>query len=193
VKQRRTKGAYIPGIDLYEGMSDCSNLEFYDCYFSKIGLDTDLQKTHLPRFRMCYVDEVDGRSSVKDLPEGVFDGDCIFDKFSQAPITTDAIGGMDLPIGSRVLLTVLKKLYLQSGSGRKENALHRGLDHHGRRLVPPVLRLLQSEGLTWPYRRAGLGMTVWTPDRAQMARVAKVITSPHTCGDSLLVKASNLS
>jgi hypothetical protein len=184
---------YIPQFELYEGMKDCSNLHFRDCYFSTIDFDTSLDAAHLPRFENCYVDEVQGRSSRKDLPQGIFDEACIFDKFSQAPETTDAISEMDLPLGAKVLLTVLKKLYLQSGSGRKENALLRGLDHHSRRLVAPVLRLLQGEGLIWSYRRAGLDMPIWTPDRAQTARMAKIITSPHTCKDALLTKASNLS
>lgn len=184
---------YIPSVELYQGMKDCSKLHFHDCYFSKIEVDPDVQGADLPRFRACYIDEVEGRSSRKDLPQGVFDDACVFEKFSQAPETTNAIGAMDLPLGARVLLTVLKKVYLQSGSGRKENALHRGLDHHGRRLVAPVLRLLQTEGLVSPYRRGGLDMTIWIPDRGRMGRVAKIITSPHTCGDPLLLKASNLS
>ena len=90
-----------------------------------------------------------------------------------------------------MLLTVLKKIYLQSGSGRKENALHRGLDHHSRRLVPDVLRLLQTDGLISKYKRGG-DLTIWIPDRAFMARVAKIIASPSACGDPLLVKAADL-
>jgi hypothetical protein len=184
---------YIPSLDLYEGMEDCSNLQFHGCYFSSVCFDADLKAEHLPRFAACYVDEIDGRSSARDLPKGVFDEDCTFDRFSEAPETTNAIREMDLPLGARVLLTVLKKLYLQRGSGRKENALHRGLDHHSRRLVPAVLSLLQHEGLAWSYRRAGLEMPIWTPDRAHMARVAKIVTSPHNCKDPLLEKAANLS
>ncbi len=185
---------YIPSVELYQGIKDCSKLYFHDCYFSKMEIDPDVETAHLPRFSACYIDEVEGRSSRKDLPQGgAFDDACVFGKFSQAPETTNAIGAMDLPLGGRVLLTVLKKIYLQSGSGRKENALHRGLDHHARRLVSPILRLLQTEEIVSPYKRGGLDMTIWIPDRAKMTRVGKIITSPHTCGDSLLVKASNLS
>ncbi len=186
-------GVCIPSLELYEGMEDCSNLQFQSCYFSTVRLDANLHSDHLPRFLNCYIDEIDGRSSARDLPKGIFDEDCSFDRFSEAPETTNAIGAMDLPLGARVLLTVLKKLYLQRGSGRKENALHRGLDHHGRRLVPAVLGLLQHEGLAWSYRRAGVEMPIWTPDRAQMARVAKIVTSPHNCKDPLLEKAADLS
>jgi hypothetical protein len=100
---------------------------------------------------------------------------------------------MDLPLGEKVLLTVLKKIFIQSGSGRKENALLRGLDHNARRLVPAILRLLQSEGVISPYRRGGLDMTIWVPNRGQMRRVAKIIESPHTCSDPLLKKANQVA
>jgi hypothetical protein len=184
---------YIPSLELSEGIEDCARLHFRGCLFSRLALDADVNVAYLPRFEDCYIDELEGRSSRKDLPQGVFDEACEIERFSEAPETTAAIGGMDLPLGARVLLTVMKKIYLQAGSGRKENALHRGLDHHARRLVQPVLRLLQTEGLIEPYRRAGLDMTIWVPDRAKAARVARMITSPRTCGDPLLTKASNLS
>jgi len=189
----QVNGVYIPSIELYEGMEDCSKLQFQTCYLSKVILDPDVKAEHLPTFSDCYIDEIDGRSSVRDLPKGVFFEDCGFDKFSEDPQTTNAIGSMDLPLGARVLLTVLRKLYLQRGSGRKENALLRGLDHHSRRLVPAVLNLLQRDGLAMSYRRGGVEMPIWTPARSQMSRVAKIVTSPHTCKDPLLEKAADLS
>jgi len=189
----RFEGIFIPTIELFEGMRDCSRLHFHDCYFTKVELDPDVDPRHAPRFFACYVGELDGRSSAGDLPAGVFDKDCEIEGFVDAPTTTDAIAGMDLPIGGRVLLSVLKKLYMQSGSGRKESALHRGLDHRARRAVAPVLRLLQREGLISPYRRSGVDTTIWVPDRAQLARVARIVASPHTCNDGLLTAASELT
>lgn len=189
----RLTGIYVPSLELYENIADCSKLKFTNCLFSRLALDHNVKSANLPRFENCYIDDLDGRSSAKDLPTGVFDNACEFERFSEAPETTSAIGGMDLPLGARVLLTVLKKIYLQSGSGRKENALQRGLDHHSRRFVSPVLRLLQTEGIVLPYRRAGLDMTIWVPDRSKTARVQRLITSPRTCGDTLIEKASNLT
>ena len=183
---------YIPHLELLQKLGDCSRIRFRSCFFSTLAIDADVDAARLPRFDGCYVDELEGRSSRTDLPPGVFDSACQFDRFSDAPETTSAIGSMDLPLGAKVLLTILRKIYLQSGSGRKENALQRGLDHHGRRLVPPVLRLLQTEGLVSPYRRGGLDMTIWVPDRAKTARAARMITSPRTCNDPLLDKAANL-
>ena len=183
---------YVPYLLLHENMLDCSRLRFVDCVFTNMSLDPGIAADKLPRFESCYVDVLEGRSSRKDLPAHVFDSKCDFGRFSEAPETTNAISEMDLPLGTKVLLTVLKKIYFQSGSGRKENALHRGLDHHSRRIVGDVLRVLQTEKIIAPYRRAGLDMTIWIPDRSKTSRVTKLITSPRTCKDSLIAKVERL-
>ena len=135
---------------------------------------------------------VDGRSSRADLPQDRFSDTCLFENFSDAPSTTAAIVAMDLPVGTRVMLSILKKIYVQSGAGRMESALVRGLDHNARRLVPDVLRLLQSERVIESYRRGGLSTTIWVPDRTQRARVARIIESPRTSQDALLTKISQI-
>jgi hypothetical protein len=183
---------YVPILELGEYMKDSSQLRFVGCLLSHVALDPGISGATLPRFENCYIDEIEGRASLGDLPTGVFDSGCEFGRFSEAPETTTAISGMDLPLGTKVLLTILKKIYLQSGSGRRENALQRGLDHHGRRLVGEVLHILQAEGIVSPYRRAGLDMTIWVPDRAKTARVQKLIASPRTCKDPLIDKAERI-
>jgi hypothetical protein len=183
----------IPSFNLHSGIGDCSNLTFQDCYFSRLEIDPDLPASKLPHFGQCYFVQVDGRSSRTDLPQDRFSDTCEFDKFSDAPETTAAIAAMDLPIGTRVMLTILKKIFVQSGSGRMESALVRGLDHNARRMVPSVLRLLQTERVIEPYRRGGVSTTIWVPDRTQRSRVAKIIESPHMCQDSLLRDAGQIT
>lgn len=183
----------IPSINLHGDIGDCSNLTFQDCYFSRLEIDPELPASKLPHFEQCYFVQVDGRSSRADLPEDCFAGTCEFEKFSDAPNTTAAIGAMDLPVSTRVMLTILKKIFVQSGSGRMESALVRGLDHNARRIVPAVLRLLQSEDVIEPYRRGGLSTTIWIPNRTQRARVARIIESPHTCQDALLARVCQIA
>lgn len=186
------RGVLIPDLYLHAAMEDCSELTFSECLFSTLSLGVDLRPDILPRFTGCYIDVLEGRASRADLPAGLFDAQCVFGKFTDAPQTTAAISEMDLPVGTKVLLTILKKIYFQSGSGRKENALQRGLDHHGRRLVGDILRLLQTEKIISPYRRAGIDMTIWIPDRSKTARVQKLIMSPRTCKDSLIDKVERV-
>lgn len=189
----QVRDVLIPMLELHPRIGNCRHLTFRDCYFSKLDIDPAVPADMLPHFDSCYFVQVDGRASRTDLPECAFADTCEFERFSDAPETTDAIRAMDLPLGEKVMLTILKKVFIQSGSGRKENALLRGLEHNARRLVPDVLRLLQSEGIISPYRRGGLDMTIWVPDRGQMTRVAKIIESPRTCGDPLLWQADRIA
>ncbi|MBN1886478.1 MAG: NACHT domain-containing protein [Thermoflexales bacterium] len=183
------KNTLIPDLELPKGMGAFSGIEFQECYFSRLEIDSDVDAAQLPRFRGCYFAEIDGVVSEAELPQNIFLGGCVFDSFSQTVETTNAILKLDLPIGVRVTLTVLKKLYLQAGAGRKESALCRGLDHRSRRLVPDILGLLQSEHLTTKIRR---DETIWLPNRSETTRVRKILSSPSTCNDPLLTKSGEL-
>ena len=170
---------------------DLSKLRFRDCFFSRVDLDPEINSDRIPSFQECYVDELEGRVSRDDLPSDKFDKECVIENFTQTAETTSKILILDLPLGIRVCITVLKKLYEQSGSGRKENALHRGLDHRARRLVSDVLHVLQSEGLAIPDKTRG--MTIWRPDRGKRARVGRMISAPTIASDPVLTKCSNFS
>jgi hypothetical protein len=110
--------------------------------------------------------------------------------FGEAGTTTSGILKLELPIGTRVMLTVLKKLYLQAGSGRKESALYRGLDQRERSMVSSVLGLLRSQELAVPTKVSQ--QSVWIPVRAATGRVRKIIAQPNTCGDVSIVKSAEL-
>lgn len=183
-------GIYIPELDLGSQAGDLRQVDFQDCFFSRLGIDADVDPETLPRFKACFIDELEGRVSRQDLPDGVFDDQCVIESFTAAATTTNAVMGLGLPLGTRVLITILKKLYERRGAGRKENALLRGLDHHARRLVPDVLRLIQREGLAVPFRRAA--DTIWMPDRSNMRRVGRIIAAPTSGDDVVLRDAASL-
>jgi hypothetical protein len=67
---------YIPYLELLQKLGDCSRVRFRSCFFSAVAVDADVDAGRLPRFDGCYVDELEGRSSRKDLPPGVFDDAC---------------------------------------------------------------------------------------------------------------------
>jgi len=167
----------------------CGNVHFRDSFFGQLDLG-DFSPADAPRFEHCFIGNLSGRKSRDDLPAGVFDKECEFDQFQDPGDTNSAVLRLDLPLGVRVMLTMLRKLYQQSGSGRKETAFHRGLDHAARRLVPSVLDLLQREGLALRYKKSD--GTIWQPDRSKMARVGRIISSPHECDDALITAASDI-
>ena len=167
---------------------DFSSISFRDCLFQRLEIDISAETSRLPRFYNCYVGTLDGRVSQMDLPEGVFDKDCVFDSFGESSQNTAAILALPLSMGAKVLLTVLKKLYLQPGAGRKQSALFRGLDHRARALVPDVLELLVRDGLTI---RSTVGEeAVWLPTRSESVRVRRLVSSPMVTNDRLIQEAN---
>jgi hypothetical protein len=181
----------LPTLELHSGRADLSAVTFRDCYFGIVDIDSDYETSRLPSFSSCWIGTMEGRVARADLPPGKFDDDCLIDAFGESTRTTDAIVDMALPIGTRVALTILKKLYLQSGGGRRESALFRGLDHHGKRLVPAVLRLLRREGLALESQR-GTGI-IWLPVRGETNRVSKIVASPATTSDPLIKLSAQIS
>ena len=169
---------------------DFSRLTFHDCLFQRLEISASADVEFLPRFYGCYVGALDGRVSKGDLPDDKFDQKCVFDSFGDSSQNTAAILALPLSTGLKVMLTVLKKLYLQPGSGRKQSALFRGLDHRARSLVPEVLQLLGREGLAV---RSTVGEEpVWLPVRDESVRVRRLVSSPVGNSDRLMQLADSI-
>ncbi len=113
--------AYIDVLDLDEVRFD--GLAMESCAIETLRLG-ELGSTGLS-MRKCLFGRVEGVSSMRGLPEWI--AEASVDTFDDAH-TNAAILKLDLPVPVRVLLTIIRKLFVQKGSGRKESALHRGLD-----------------------------------------------------------------
>ncbi len=179
------KDILIPDLELSCDNGGASRLCFQSCFFVSVGLDSDVSEDCLPRFQGCYIGELDGRISRSDLPVGAFDEDCVIDEFMATADTTDDILSLDLPLGTKVLLTILKKLFQRRGSGRRESALNRGLDHRSRRVVPEILKLLEANHVVIRYRKGET--TIWLPDRRSTKRVGRIVSSPTASTDPLVI------
>ena len=111
--------------------------------------------------------------------------ECDVEQFDATARTTKGILGLaSLSPEQRVALTILKKLYAQRGTGRKESALFRGLDAKHRDVVPAVLDALRAERLA---ASAKQGSTViWLPTKGHGLRVKKMLESGGTLPDPLM-------
>lgn len=183
------KDVLIPRMDFSANMPDASGVHFQNCLFGELDLDSEIDCARLPRFNECFVATLDGRVSEADLPSNVFH-DCYFDAFASGAGTTNQVLDLQIPLGARVLVTILKKLFERKGRGRRENALYRGLDHRAKGLVPDVLQLLKANGMASPCRR-GVD-TIWLPDRSAGARAARIVSSPSARDDGLIIAAAKL-
>ena len=181
----------LPELYLEDCDVDLSCVELQDCVVGTLRLSAGCPHEHLPRFLRCHFGFVEGRTGMRDLPCGRFT-ECSVDEFEGVASTTHGIMELTLPLGFRVLLTILKKLYAQKGAGRKESAFFRGLDQHARELVTPALGLLRRERFA---SRARVGDdVVWLPTKSGdvRRRALTILAGPSTTRDPLIDQSRHL-
>lgn len=180
----------IQGLEFDATAKDLSHVVYQDCIIRSLTLASDVDYTVLPRFKKCLLVVVDGMISQRDMPDNVFEG-CVVDDFKNTGSTNNQVLELDLGIGERVLIVILRKLYLQAGSGRRTSALYRGLNHKDRAVVPRVLHMLKQEGLV--LEASMKHNTVWLPVRSQTRRVQNLLHAPFSSPDPLLESARRLN
>ncbi len=182
---------HLEDLSYGEDSPDNSNITYNECIIQRLEISPSIDMDKIPAFKECYIISICGLVSKSDLPENKFGDKNTIDDFADNTLTTNAILNIAQPLGVKVLLTILKKLYLQSGSGRQNSALIRGLDQRGRALVPDIIQLLKSEGLVT--KVPVNDDVIWLPIRSASLRVKQIIAAPTISTDPLIAKASRLS
>lgn len=173
-------------FELVPGRSDMANVQFVDCFFGVLEIPPEVAADQCPVFRSCLIQEVEGRLSARDLPHGRFQ-ECVIEVYMTPVGSTSAAMDVNIPVGAQVLLTVLKKLFVQSLSGRKESALYRGLDSEHRKRVAAILGIMKRRGLAQTSGKAG--EPVWLPIRWNRSRAMAILEAPSTSRDPAMVEA----
>jgi hypothetical protein len=180
------RGAVCEYLLLDDFSRSFSNILFEDCLFHTCEVSKDIHSDNIPKFKSCLFGVLDGYFGANDLPKNFVD--CEVSSYSLANETSAQILHSDISEGLKILLTVLKKLFLQPGSGRQEAAFYRGaIDSRGARLVPEVLALLSKQKVAEKARYRGKDL--WIPNRRESARVRKILTSPMISDDILVHEA----
>lgn len=183
-------GGLIAALDISDASGDLSRLTLRECWISVLAASSGEVLTRCPQLQGCVIERVDGLASPNDAPTGLLDDEVEIGEFTNDARTTAAILDLGMPMGSRVLLTILKKLYLQTGKGRKESALWRGLDHVARTKVQDTLDILRSEGLAESTRLGS--QRIWLPTRSGRARALKILAEPTSSNDMSILRASKV-
>lgn len=173
-------------VEFARDMVDLRQLSFSHCLFDRVLIEAEIDATRLPNFDNCLFEQVSGRASADDLPAERFSA-CEVLAFESTDTAGAIIRGTQLSAGEKVLLVTLRKLFVQSLSGRAEGALFRGLDVDARRRVPEILRLLKRHKLVTEYSR-GDGV-VWLPVRTELSRVKRILAAPVECGEAVVIEA----
>jgi len=183
------RGAVCDYLLLDDFSRNFSNLIFENCLFNACEVSKDMHPDNIPHFNRCLFGTLDGYFGPSDLPKNF--SQCEISSFSLAGETSAQILHTDIPEGLKILLTVLRKLFLQPGSGRQEAAFYRGaIDSRGARLVPEVLSLLSKQKIAEKNRYRGKDL--WLPNRRESSRVRRILASPMTSDDILVSEAREL-
>ena len=172
---------------------DLSLITFKECIFSKVELGRGgaaMEKKNYPRFQDCMIGILEGVISEADIPSGILNGTTTVETFSAFSATNDAVMETDLPSSVKVLLTILRKLFLQRGSGRQYSALKRGLPVSASVLVDPIAALIRSQGFAEDVsldRRV-----VIIPNRSKSREAFSIINGPNTSNHPLIVDVRNV-
>jgi hypothetical protein len=150
---------------------------------------TSVHADNLPQFESCLFGVLDGYFGPSDLPRNF--KDCDISSFVLGGNTAAQIMHSDLPEGLKILLTVLRKLFLQPGAGRQQAAFYRGaIDARAERIIPEVLALVAKHDLAEKARYRGRDL--WLPNRREAARVRQILAAPMTSEDPIIKAAREL-
>jgi hypothetical protein len=165
-----------------------SLITFYQCIINKIEIahsinDVNLQNT--PRFLDCIIDQIDGAISKQDIPEEMLCGTTSVERFAGFTATNDAVMKSTLQPSVKVMLTILRKLFMQRGSGRQFSALRRGLPVNLLKYVDPIIALVKANGMAdevYVDRRI-----ILVPNRTRTNDALGIINGPNTSNHPLIV------
>jgi hypothetical protein len=177
------KEIILPSIELLPEGGNIGNVEFQDCLIDVLDLPGELEEDQTPIFRDCSIDSIENRVGPADVSADKFINTTV-SKYGVSSATTAAILNLGLPIGTVVALSILKKIYIQKGAGRRSSALYRGLDTKAKAHVPDVLEVLQDQELILKTKQGP--NDVWIPVRSQAGRIRALLAAPNKSSDSLL-------
>lgn len=148
---------------------------YEDCLIERLDLTAVDEESGLPRFNGCVITFVDGVSALPPWLSDAFVNTEI-DHFSTASQTTAGIMQLKLDRESKVALTILKKIFSQRGSARKEGALSRGLALADREIVETVLAELVTQG--WIRREVAGGSVLYAGNRDRRRDALQALDAP---------------
>lgn len=176
------EGAALGTIDIEDMPID--NLIIKNCTIDEVVLGGRGLKSSL-RIRDCMIARVSGIASKAALPPLIFEN-CEVDSFDDLS-TNSAVIRSGLQPALKALITVLRKLYLQAGGGRRLGALKRGLPP-GPILdaVDEILRILEAENVVRIFSE------VAHPIRRQHSRIMQILELTHLSEDPIVERVKRI-
>lgn len=155
------------------------DVSFADCVIDEIAIGADILDSGV-RFRSCIINKVSGIANEAGLPPSIFEDSCEVAEFDNMG-TNNAVLQSDLEPQIKAMITIMRKLYRQSGAGRKKSALTRGITRKDvANCIPEVLNVMENNGFVRIYNH------VVHPVRKNANRVEKILNAPSLSNDVLV-------
>ena len=181
------------GLSIVDGLADVIDLEdrpianlfLQGCIINHLRYEAHESDIKLSS---CQIVKVEGIANAHALPE-MFDA-CEIAEYDHRD-TNAAIVRSTLQDPVKVLLVIIRKLFLQRGSGRVDSALYRGVDNSLQPCVVPVRDLLISRGIV--YSHVTGGRTIWHGNRTHRSQMLKILERPISSDDRLVRDVAELT
>ncbi|HDR9354306.1 TPA: HNH endonuclease [Burkholderia vietnamiensis] len=148
---------------------------FQDCLIERLDMSGIDEDSLVPHFQGCVISHMEGLAGIPEWLKSNF-ANTEVERFSTAAQTTAGIMQLKIDRESRIALTVLKKVFVQRGSARKEGALSRGLSPTDRAIVPTVLAELVSKG--WIRKDDSGGNVLYVGSKNRRKEALRALEAP---------------
>lgn len=172
----------IPALELGNNKFLASSV-FYGCLIQELDVYGLSDEEDIPSFSGCMIEEIHGWSYIPTERGHRFAGDCIVDKFTGGADNTKAVLDLVLPDAHKIALTILRKIYVQSGNGRVYGALVRGLPMKLRPDVKAVVQSLVSGN--WIIEQSSKNDGIYGAVGSRKTAVRKMLENPASTPDLL--------
>ncbi|MBY6164619.1 NACHT domain-containing protein [Pseudooceanicola nitratireducens] len=184
------EGIELREVDLTSDTYDGLNVDYSECLLDSVILPRAEDNNAGITFTNCLIGSLEGRTNAGDLSENQFI-DCEVSSFSDDYSVNSEVLDASMPLGLRVLVVTLRKLFTQYGASRLESALVRGMDHRARMIVPDVIELLQRHGYIVPTGRQG--KVTYSGTKSKRSEAMSIIQAPNKTDLDIVRDCSRLS
>jgi energy-coupling factor transporter ATP-binding protein EcfA2 len=177
-------GTIIAELDL--SIAIINNIKFTDSIIEVLNIENNLASNVY--FSKCIIMQLSGVSSLRGLPLWI--EECSIEKY-QTVHTVSRIRDADFNAAQLILLTFIRKLFLQPGSARKESALLRGLgDAANKKLAEKIIKILIKEDIV--STADGQEGLLYVPNRSKAQRMKQIMDRLSLSDDRIWHSVSQL-
>lgn len=176
-----------------DGEVNFSNITLKSCAITSLEINVD-SKNNMDENSIalsgCLIGQLEGAFSAGDVPSNMLTGGTVVEKYAAYTATNDAVMQSGLPDSVKVLITILRKLFMQRGTGRRYNALRRGLPPNTTKYVDPIVAQIKT--LNFAQDVYLNRHPVLIPNRSRSKDALSIINGPNTSASPLIDFARKL-